>query len=138
MQNSFLTYLIILFIAGSACSCSLIERSPDYAYKVYNNTSSAIAVKATLASPYIIGNTEITEFIGSKDSKTLWIESGEKGETVIDYEKDGATISAFKVINVRKDDLPTFKNYLESKRWIYKKENLYRASYTLTVDENDF
>lgn len=118
-------------------SCTAFEKEPEYAYKVYNNTTYAITVRANLKYP-TIGSGSLTEVIPAGETQTLWIDyTGEKGEGVMDIERK-SQLSPFDSFLVQRDVVSSSKDFLETRRWQYKKEKNYRATYTLTVSDSDF
>lgn len=56
----------------------------------------------------------------------------------MDIEKNNQTLSPFDSFLVQMNAVSSSKDFLETRRWQYKKEKNYRATYTLTISDSDF
>ncbi len=118
-------------------SCTAFEKEPEYSYQVYNNTTYAITVKAKIKYADFGGN--LTEVISGGETRTVWVENfGDKGDGVTNIESINKTISVFSSFLAQMDAVGSSKNLLETKRWVYKEEKNYQATYTLTISGDDF
>ncbi len=57
---------------------------------------------------------------------------------VSNYQELNASLSVFTTLKVTQKGKLLAGNQLAPARWQYKKQNLYKATYTLTVSQTDF
>lgn len=143
------THLTICFIlcllALSSCETMfdrIFEKEANYDYLIHNNATATIYVEAeakTNVGVVVVGALPGDNYaIEPGSTRKVWSTSGLTGDWVRDEEKGNPELYWFRIVSAAKG-AEAAKVYLnDPKRWAYRKEKNYEATYTLTLTENDF
>jgi len=137
LRPVFLPILLALLLF----SCErLADREADYRYKIENATTSTVEVVVTIKqNPSVVVQGDPNRYytLAPGGTAEVWASSGFTNEEVYDEERKNKVIYWISV-TATSNGRQAVSNLNSTGRWRYSKEGRYKATYTLSLAQDDF
>ncbi|WP_299819392.1 hypothetical protein [uncultured Pontibacter sp.] len=138
-----LRYLLLMsFMLVMLASCERVfDKDASYKYRVHNKADAPVEITIKIKENPgvdIQGSPYRYYTIAPGATTEVWVTSGFTDDTVYDEEKKNTSLYWFEITAATKNGQPA-KIYLNAPgAWEFNKENSYKATYTLTLEDKDF
>ncbi|WP_299756776.1 hypothetical protein [uncultured Pontibacter sp.] len=139
-ENPYLAFLLFLMaVALPACE-QVSDKEADYWYRIENTASSTVEVVVEIKqnpSVNIVGDPKRYYTLAPGETAEVWATSGFATDEVYDEEQGNPELYWIKV-SAESNGRSARGNLNRPSRWKYDKHSRFKATYTLTLDENTF